>query len=150
MQCTQSIKGLGRLLNRLSLHFPAIKDGAAPLKQVVKLALTDDSGQVSSDGVLKIWDGESLFVEFGNSPEAYLQVDAKSMQAALDTLSGYGDTPWSVPLRDSRVLKTWVAGLCMSNSVAEVIDVSPDTKELGSQIILLKSDNEKALVHVSF
>jgi thiol-disulfide isomerase/thioredoxin len=139
----------GALVEQVVVTFPAIKDGAAPLKQVVKLALTDDSGQVSSDGVLKIWDGESLFVEFGNSPEAYLQVDAKSMQAALDTLSGYGDTPWSVPLRDSRVLKTWVAGLCMSNSVAEVIDVSPDTKELGSQIILLKSDNEKALVHVS-
>jgi len=139
----------GALVEKVVITFPAIKDGADPLKQVVKLALTDDSGQVSSDGVLKIWDGESLFVEFGNSPEAYFQVDAKSMRAALDTLSGYGGTPWSVPLRDSRVLKTWVAGFCMSDSIAEVIDVQPDTKEVGSQIILLKSDNEKALVHVS-
>ena len=149
MKVHKVYKNADAIIETVTVTMPAMMPGEEPEQITLTSSIDANSGKISVQNELDaVWSDGTIKVTLEGMDESYIQTEAKTFSAGLDSALGGQGMPgmWTILLRESDKASDWYEAFSLGMPGVEVIGVTEDGD---ANIVEMKTMMGGVAIHVS-
>lgn len=149
MKVHKVYKNADAIIETVTVTMPAMMPGEEPEQITLTSSIDANSGKISVQNELDaVWSDGTMKVTLEGMDESYIQTEAKTFSAGLDSALGGQGMPgmWTILLRESDKASDWYEAFSLGMPGVEVIGVTEDGD---ANIVEMKTMMGGVAIHVS-
>ncbi len=148
----KAYKNAAAIQETITLTMPGMMPDDEPETMVVISNLSNSTGQiVADDNMAATWSDGTLYLTLEEIDNGYVSQKAKTFGEAMDKATGGNAMPglWSISMREDDTLEGWVDTFAIGMPGSEIIGVTSETQEDGTNVDVVEIKTMMSSIHVS-